>query len=241
LSEIYLIRHGRAGTREDYDQLSDLGRAQSNLLGEYLAAQGVGFQSVYAGGLARQQETMRAVADAYRRAGLSFPEPSVHEGWNEFDLDRVYRAIAPRLCEDDAEFRAEYERMSAEIRATRGRAEADVHRRWSACDIQVVDAWIRGRYDYDGESWRQFLERVSGCRSTLNGQGAGDIAIFTSATPTAIWAGLAMDIADERIMRLAAVLYNTSITTLRRRGDQLRLFSFNGVPHLPSAAMRTHR
>ena len=39
LSAVYLIRHGQAGPRNDYDRLSDLGQRQAELLGAKLVAQ----------------------------------------------------------------------------------------------------------------------------------------------------------------------------------------------------------
>ncbi|MGH9838118.1 MAG: histidine phosphatase family protein [Blastocatellia bacterium] len=59
MSTIYLIRHGQAGTRENYDVLSTLGREQARLLGAHFAERKMGFDSIYAGGLNRQQETAR--------------------------------------------------------------------------------------------------------------------------------------------------------------------------------------
>jgi hypothetical protein len=66
-----------------------------------------------------------------------------------------------------------------------------------------------------------------------------NILVVMSATPLAIWTGVSLEISDERIMRLA-VVYNASYTILRLRKEQLRLFTFNAVPHL---AIRdgTHR
>lgn len=239
MSNLYLIRHGQAGTRDHYDTLSPLGHEQARLLGEYLAAQGLRFSAAFAGGLCRQQETARAVVDAYARAGLAFPEVEVSPAWREFDLDHVYRGIAPQLCAADAEFQREYDALQEQVRLSRGDAAAAVHRRWSPCDIQVVDAWIRGHFAYDGESWDAFRERVAAaCRPE---EVEGDVIVFTSATPAALWAGRALDIADERIFGMAGVLYNASVTVLRLRGPQVRLFSFNTVPHLPDAGMRTHR
>jgi hypothetical protein len=37
------------------------------------------------------------------------------------------------------------------------------------------------------------------------------------------------------------VLHNASYTMLRLRGQDLRLFSFNAVPHLNTPDLRTHR
>jgi broad specificity phosphatase PhoE len=240
VSLLYFFRHGQAGTRELYDSLSEVGRRQSELLGEYLVRERVEFQRVYVGAMCRQQQTAAAVMEAYRAAGLPFPPPQVSTAWNEFDLDRVYSELAPRLAADDEAFRREYEAMVEQIRASRGLADAEVHRRWSPCDIQVMDAWIRSLYPYSGESWDAFRQRVATPRSSLSGA-EGNIAVFTSATPNAIWTGLTLDIHDARILPLAGALYNSSITILRLRGEQLRLLSFNGTPHLIDAGMRTHR
>jgi broad specificity phosphatase PhoE len=240
LSFLYFFRHGQAGTREHYDSLSRVGRRQSELLGQYLVRERIEFQQAFVGAMCRQQQTAAAVVEAYRAAGLPFPPPQISTAWNEFDLDRVYAEIAPRLASADETFRREYEAMLEQVRASRGAADAEVHRRWSPCDIQVVDAWIRSLYPYSGEPWDGFRQRVATPRSSFNGA-EGNIAVFTSATPTAVWTGLALDIHDTRILPLAGALYNSSITILRLRGEQLRMFSFNGMPHLADAAMRTHR
>jgi hypothetical protein len=65
--------------------------------------------------------------------------------------------------------------------------------------------------------------------------------VFTSAMPTAIWTGMALDISDQRVMQLAGVLYNASYTVLRVREEQLQLFMFNAIPHLTVPELRTHR
>ena len=57
MSVLYLVRHGQAGTRENYDSLSDLGRDQARLLGEHFAQQKIRFDTVYSGSLSRQQAT----------------------------------------------------------------------------------------------------------------------------------------------------------------------------------------
>jgi broad specificity phosphatase PhoE len=240
LSSIYLIRHGQAGTRDRYDELSVLGLRQAQLLGEYLAGESVIFERAFSGGLIRQRQTAECVAAAYRSAGLPFPKLETELAWNEFDLDHVYQEIAPQIAAEDESFRSAYHEMLEQVRASRGSAEAEVHRRWSPCDIKVVDAWIRARYPYSGESWEAFRRRVASSRPALNGT-EGDIVVFTSATPTAVFAGLALDIHDTRVLSLAGALYNSSFTVLRLRDQQLRLFSFNNVPHLAGTALKTHR
>lgn len=238
MSHIYLIRHGQAGTRHHYDTLSTLGRQQARLLGEFLAAQNIEFAAAYSGGMERQLQTAAQVASAFSDAGRTFPELQTHEGWREFDLDHIYRAMAPQLCAADAKFKDEYEAQRQQARAGAADETAEIHRRWTPCDMQIVEAWLQARFPYDGESWTAFQQRV-GTAPLPNGD--ANIAVFTSATPTAIWAGRALDIHDTRALRIAGVLHNTSITVLRVRGGEVRLFSLNEVPHLTRPEWRTHR
>jgi broad specificity phosphatase PhoE len=242
MSRIYLVRHGQAGTREAYDSLSDVGRRQSKLLGEHFVGEKICFTAAYAGTLARQQQTAWEVGAAYREAGISFPEVVCDPGWSEFDLAHVYQGIAPQLCAEDLEFARQYEEMAAQSRYAAEDPEAIVNRRWFPCDVQVVQAWIEGRYAYDGESWPRFRERVAACRVRLESAGQEDnIVVFTSATPIGIWTALAMEVHDDRALRLAGALYNASCSVLRLHGGSLRLHQFNTIPHLADPSLRTHR
>ena len=242
MSSVYLVRHGQAGTRDSYDSLSELGRRQSRLLGEYFLSQGFEFAAAYTGAMLRQQQTAAEVSTAYNAAGVPFPEIIVDNDWNEFDLAQVYREIGALLCEEDPEFRIEYEEMRRQVTKSAGVHDAEVHRRWRPCDTKMVEAWITGRFPYGGETWKQFRERVATCRLKLSAAPRqANILVFTSATPTAILTGLALDITDWRVRQLAGALHNASYTVLRQRGEHLQLFQFNAVPHLGSSQLRTHR
>lgn len=237
MSRLYLIRHGQAGPRGSYDALSELGRTQARLLGEYLVRQRVAFTAVYCGALARQQQTAQELYRAYQSAGLPLPEMIVDSRWNEFDLSGVFNALAPYLCADDPIFKAEFEEMR---RAPE--REAEPQRRWTRCDTEAVRAWIEARYPFEGESWRAFCSRVSLCREMLGRHGAGEaVAVFTSATPIALWVGMALEAPESKVMDLAGALYNSAITTLRMRDGRLSLFSFNTVPHLADPHLITFR
>jgi broad specificity phosphatase PhoE len=252
LSTVYLVRHGQAGTRDAYDSLSDLGERQARLLGEHFISQGIRFASAYAGALTRQQQTAEQIRAAYAGAGVGFPTVRFDSGWDEFDLGRVYREIAPLLAAEDPEFLREYDQMREQVRVSQGAHGARIHRRWMPCDTKVVEAWLAGRYPYGGETWDQFRERVAACRLKMldthennarpeNDARRENILVVTSATPLAIWTGLSLEISDERIMRLAGAVYNASYTILRLRKQQLRLFTFNAVPHLAAPGLCTHR
>lgn len=234
MSVLYLVRHGQAGTRENYDSLSDLGREQARLLGKHFAAQGIRFDAVYSGTLARQRAT----------AEEALPEAQVisDPGWNEFDLAHVYTEFAPHLAASDADFRREYEEMQFALVSSKGEHAAPVHRRWNDCDKKIVRAWIEGRYEYSGESWAVFIARVHSALDRLvMARHQGNAIVFTSATPIGVCAARTIELQDARAMWLAGVLFNASFSTLRIRESEIRLFSYNNSPHLESPALRTFR
>ena len=238
VSFLYFFRHGQAGTRDDYDALSDLGRSQARALGEYLAAQPFRFAAVLSGAMKRQRETLDEVVAAYRRVGAALPEPVTDLGWNEFDLFGIYDAVAPRLAADDPAFRAAFEKERQLAHAPQAR----IHRQWSACDAAIVRAWIEARYDVDVESWPAFLARVRSNRERLPPASDGEaIAIFTSATPMSIWVATALGVAEPKILRLTGAVFNSAMTLLRIRDGELDLVTFNSTPHLTDPSLRTLR
>ena len=221
MSALYLIRHGQAGSRTDYDCLSETGREQARRLGQYLSAQGVRFEAVYTGELQRQRQTAA-------EAGL--PDAIADPHWNEFDLEGVYRGIAPQLAADDPEFRQQLADLDPN------------HRDWTPCDMAIVKAWIEGRYGFAGESWADFCARIREGVEALRGAHASGtaVAVFTSATPMSLVTAQSLGLAVAPAMKLAGVTYNTAVTTLRLQPDDLTLFLFNGVAHL-TPELRTFR
>lgn len=230
---IYFLRHGQAGTRVEYDRLSPLGTEQARLLGRYLAADGVRLTAFYSGELQRQRETAACVAE-------SFPGMRVQTDarWNEFDLDAVYRGIAPQLASDDETFRQHW----ADLEAAVAGGDHAIHRRWTKADTAVVRAWVENRYQFDGESWTEFSSRIASALDSLCVEDAGDaIAVSTSATPAAICIGLGLELSPRQVMRLAGSSFNAAYSVLRSRGRDLSLVTFNAIPHLVEHRLRTYR
>jgi broad specificity phosphatase PhoE len=209
------------------------------MLGRHLADEKTALDAIYSGGLNRQIQTARIAIESMRESDCESPDPVIDERWNEFSLAEVYRGIAPRLIEASEHFALDYRQMQLDLiadpHATRGAA--------GRCDRAVIEAWMENRYpDYGGKTWIEFRDNARGGFSELaGGKPDGIIAIFTSATPIAIWAGAALELSNEKILRLMAVLYNSSITTLKIRGGELLLLSFNSTPHLNAPSLRTYR
>jgi broad specificity phosphatase PhoE len=238
LSSIYLFRHGQAGLRHHYDTLSETGCEQAYLLGRYLTARNLRFDAVYVGGLSRQQQTAAGVRRAYREAGVELPEPVVDPAWSEFDMTGVFDEVAPLMSAEDAGFRRLYEEVLEQLTD----AKSSVHRDWTHCDTLVMQAWMAGRYPTRAEPWSIFHERVKENVARMSARSPRErIAVFTSAMPIAIWVGLSLGINRSKLMQLAGVMYNSAITTMRLVDGELTMFTYNGVPHLQDARLRTFR
>jgi broad specificity phosphatase PhoE len=222
-SYVYLIRHAQAGSRDDYDLLSEVGLRQARLLGEHLAAEGLSFDAIYSGSLRRHAQTAEIALQYLSR---SAPEILIDARWDEFDLSALYRAFAPRLMREDPNFARDYEEMEKLLRRDPHMTRGAVGR----SDSAIIRAWIEGRYpDYAGESWASFSARIRSCISEARGR----MAVFTSATPIAVIVGAALDLSNEKLLSILGVIYNAGISIVRRRGEDLRLFTFNSASHLP--------
>lgn len=227
---ITLIRHGQAGSRVVYDDLSDLGRMQARALGEWFAERGHRFDAVVTGGLKRQRLTAEEML-----CGMGERPPvTVDARWDEFDLDAIYAGVGPQLAEADEAFRVEYEELMREC----ADPQSIAHRAWRSCDVTVVRAWIAGRFRYEGESFEDLCARVRKALTEL--PEGGSIAVVTSGTPIGITIGTALELSPHYIMRLAAG-FNSSYSELDLRDDGPRVISYNNVPHLADARMRTLR
>lgn len=225
MSILYLIRHGQAGTRADYDRLGDLGLEQSRRLGEWFRAAGIEFTATISGGLRRQRETAEAV--------LGRAPDTIDERWNEFDLDSLWTHLAPELRASDPQFAADYEQYHAD----------NVDRHWTPCDIALVKAWLSGLASTAVETWPAFHGRVLSMRAEYEQRfGSGEsIAVFTSATPSAIWCAEALSLDLLRTSFLAGVMFNSAFSTVRIRPGEIALYSFNNTPHLMEPRLRTFR
>jgi len=229
---VTLIRHGQAGSRLAYDDLSATGREQARALGEWFREGGIRFDAIVVGGLNRQILTAREMTGAMGGGG---PELLVDARWSEFDLDDVYAGIAPLLACENEQFRAEYE----ELRREMADPASSAHRAWRHCDVTVVRAWIEGRFAFEGESFAAFGARVR--EALLELPPDGHVAVVTSATPIGLSAGIALDLTPGRVMQLAGAQRNSAFSEMDlRRGDP-RLVSFNNVPHLHEERLRTLR
>jgi broad specificity phosphatase PhoE len=228
MHELYLIRHGQAGSRDDYDRLSPLGHQQATQLGTWFSNQGILFDKIISGALRRQQETAEHLGSTIE----------INPQWNEFDLDAVYQSIAPQLAKVDESFGNHYQKM---MQAASDPSSA-VHRNWTPADFGVVRAWVTSQFEMQCETWPDFHKRILAAFAAMpDTQDSQRVALVTSATPIAITTANLLQTPESRIFPLAGEIFNSSFTLFRRRPSGWSLAGFNHTPHLEEEKLRTLR
>lgn len=239
MSVLYLVRHGQASFLQDnYDQLSPLGIEQAQLLGQYWASEGIQISEVYAGSLARQQQTAEAVGSSIQAAGMKWPEPTIDSGFDEYSSDAIMGLLRAELQDRDAEVR----RLSEEFDAAREAKQRyrSFHRLLEA----LMGHYLSGDYESEGiESWPDFHRRVQQSLDTiLRRPGRGrHVAVFTSGGPIGIAVQAALQAPEQRALDLHFRIYNAAVTAFQFSSRRITLDQFNTIPHLISDRLRTYR
>ena len=239
MSTLYMVRHGQARfMTDDYDRLSDLGRAQGRLVGEFFAREGICVDRVWTGTLVRQRDTATEAASAAAEAAAPWPEAQVLEGLDEYPAEDIQRVIAPRLSAADPQFAEELAALKAA--ADRKAKYKAMHRVLEA----VMEAWIDGRYDGEGLiSWKDFSGGVSAAIQTIMSEAprGSTTVVVTSGGPIGVATQTVLRAPQLEAARLNWRVYNASITRFTFSGRRVSLDQFNAIPHLTTPEVRSYR
>lgn len=221
MSTIYMIRHGQASfSSECYDNLSDLGREQSVILGEYMGSIGVEYDSVYSGNLQRQIQTAKTAMNRLRMWDSG--ELRTMSGLNEYDAHAILTSQLPAMLKNEPELDEDTKRMNE-------------RRSFQRVFERAMMRWVSGRFDVEGiENWKAFSARVRESISRImkeNGR-KKTVAIFTSGGPICAAVQMAIGVTGEVAVKLNWQLWNTSISIFKYNDEEIFLGSFNSVHHL---------
>ena len=208
MSVLYLVRHGQAsfGT-DDYDRLSDLGKAQSRTTGRFLASQGIEPDRIVHGEMLRQRQTAEGLLEGM---GLSM-DAHVDSGWNEYaawELTGVLIDLDPRAQHDSKIFQGELERGAAR--------------------------WASGEHDEDyTETYKQFTSRVErALDDAVAAMESGQTTIVVSSAGAIAWtAARLIGGGFDQWMAFNRVTINTGITKIITGRGGTSLISFNDHGH----------
>lgn len=219
MGTILLIRHGQASFgAAEYDQLSETGVRQAELLGQSLASRVSSVDEVWCGTMKRHRQTAGACLAAM---GVSL-EPQADAGWDEYDHEALITAFEPRYRDRavrDAEFASSEDPMRA----------------FQRMFADAAARWVGGAHDADyPETWSAFRGRVSEALGKLaRSVGKSRTAlVFTSGGPISAVCGSLLHVPEERRIQLGWTLANTGVTKLLCRGEVVHLSTLNEHSHL---------
>jgi broad specificity phosphatase PhoE len=225
MGTLYLVRHGQASFGAiNYDQLSPLGRTQSERLGAYLRNQSLCFETALTGTLQRHLQTWHGMcAGAGGDAGPLAPLPTLTwPGLNEYDSEAVIRAIHPEPLEhpDTPEQVRHHFRL---LRAG-------------------LTQWMAGVVSPKGmPAYRDFVAGVTSALDHVKRHCSGNVLLVSSGGPIATAVGHILGTPAETTIELNLRIRNSAVTEFQFNPKHCRLVSFNSIAHLENqAAMITY-
>lgn len=216
---ITLVRHGQASFgKSDYDRLSDLGHAQSRMLGQFLSTRGPAPDRVVTGALKRHRETAAELCVA---AGWTLA-PDVDAGWDELDHVAVINAYRPA-------YRNMLVLKADMMRTFRPRAAfVDMF-------TAAVRRWAEGEHDEDyPETFAAFDTRVNEAfQRTVAADAEHTLVVSSVGVIAWIVAGLLGAERESAWERLSMAVFNTGYTRLQvDKNGVATLSTFNEIGHL---------
>ncbi|WP_299032127.1 histidine phosphatase family protein [uncultured Sulfitobacter sp.] len=203
MAELLVIRHGQASFgAENYDVLSDLGRAQARAAGEWLRSMDWTPDRIVTGTLNRQIDTAVEMGFA--------PVPEEHAGLNEYDfsnlLEARFKGDIPDLVKGD---------RKVHFRTLR----------------ETVFAWQRDEIDDPYETWTTFVERVEAARAFSVDTDAKKVLVVSSGGVIGQLVAASLGAPASHMMNLNLQIKNAAMTRFMFSGSLFSLNEFNATPH----------
>lgn len=203
MAELLVIRHGQASFgAENYDVLSDLGRAQSRAAGDWLRTIGWTPDRVITGTLNRQIDTATEMGFA--------PEREEHAGLNEYDfaslLESRFTDGVPDMVKGD---------RKTHFRTLR----------------ETVFAWQRDEIANPYETWDAFTARVEAARAFVVDTSAKKVLVISSGGVIGQLTAASLDAPAQHMMNLNLQIKNAAMTRFVFSGSLFSLNEFNATPH----------
>jgi broad specificity phosphatase PhoE len=231
MSTLVMVRHAQASfSAPNYDQLSEFGRTQARLLGEYWLRRGTDFDEVYCGPRERQRQTAQIVEAVFGNAGRPWPDVVDVAEFDEYDLNGMLRAMVPELSRRDPAF--------AELLAAFRRDERSM-RGFQRVFEALTMHWATTTDTTDGvESFAAFRDRIErGLRTITQTRATGRrVALFTSGGVIGAAVRLALDAPDRTALEVNWRVRNCSLTEFVFTQGRFNIDSFNNMPHLEDSA-----
>ena len=239
MSRLFLVRHGQASfLTDDYDRLSDLGREQSKLLGEWFVRHGMSFDYAFTGPRKRQRDTGEIAGEVMRAAGLNHPECEKIDALDECQTDMHFESYLPDLKKQFTHL-ADLEQKFLEAQDN-GRKRKSFQHLYDA----IMRLYIHEKFTCDGlETWADFMKRVAQAMKHMTEEKPNGVNViaYTSGGTIAAANHYVLKTDPDITLEFMWQGRNAGVTEYMFSGDRMSLVSFNGIPHLHEASLWTHR
>lgn len=238
MSTITYIRHGQASLfSADYDNLSETGWQQAELLGNYFAEQNFKIDKIFLGPLKRHRQTLKGIQKGMAAGGKSLDlDPVLMEGLREHKLPEILRIVTPQLIESNEELKE-----IAKQPTPTDLEKKKVHFRLFE---KVFLMWANGELEglHDGyHSFKEFRAEANGALEQIKketNKGESVIAV-TSGGPVGATVGDTLDLPIKKMCEVSWEVINSSFTTYKLTKNNFRLVGFNATPHLVDPKLKT--
>lgn len=232
MAAIYLIRHGQASFgKADYDQLSNRGKEQSELLGKHWQSMSAP-NKLYAGDLLRHSQTLEYFQQGYQTKNQTI---TLHSGFNEFNHVELLTCYDPQW------------KSFADMAKTIGNKPGS-NKIFQKEFAKALDRWTSGKFDNDyQETWLQFKARCINAlndvikqelnkrKSTDRKQSSKEICVFTSGGVISVIIQHILGLSDEKTLIINQQTRNTSVTKILFSENNLNIDYLNNYSHLTLA------
>lgn len=238
MSTITYIRHGQASLfTADYDNLSEVGWQQAELLGNYMADHNFQIDKIFLGPLKRHKQTLEGIRKGLAAKGKTIPTETVTlEGLKEHKLPEILRAVTPMLIDTNDEIKA-----LASVDTSTKTAKIKAHFRIFE---KVFLMWANGEIDdlYTGyHTFKEFRSEANAALEQIKSEtkkGESVISV-TSGGVVGASVGDTLELPIKNMCEVSWEVFNASMTSYKLTKNNFRLTSFNAIPHLADPKMIT--
>jgi broad specificity phosphatase PhoE len=219
MGTLYLVRHGQASFGSaNYDQLSPLGMRQCQRLGEYFASKGRRFDAVMTGTLARQTQSLDAIAAGLGSdLGAALPATLQLPGLNEYDSHAVISAVHPEPLARPS--------------------TPELYKHHFGLLREGLSCWMAGSTQPVGmPSYADFVAGVRDALDQVRSSAHAEVLLVSSGGPISTAVGQILGTAPEMTIALNMRIRNSAVTEFVFNPKRHMLLSYNVLPHLDAEA-----
>jgi len=238
VSTITYIRHGQASLFADnYDNLSETGWQQAELLGNYFAEQDFQIDKIFLGPLKRHRQTLEGIHKGMAAKGKGINlEPILHEGLKEHKLPEILRHVTPALIQTNEEIQAIAKQPTPtelEKKKVHFRLFEKVFLMWANGEIEGLYNGYHSFPEFRAEA-NAALEDIK--KNTHKGE---SVIVVTSGGPVGATVADTLELPIKKMCEVSWEVINSSFTTYKLTKNNFRLIGFNATPHLEDPKLRT--